>query len=125
MKPLLQLFGLVLENIWMSQTPPRRAKVTTLRKNIEDINKIDQIKSIVHDTDATWNDKFNIISARKNGFVVFEFVKSIPVSERSKYLLDIESNLCEKLDSAITLWIAPVGDKSSLRNLRGIEVKNI
>jgi DNA polymerase elongation subunit (family B) len=38
MKPLLQLFGLVLENIWMSQTPPRRAKVTTLRKNIEDIN---------------------------------------------------------------------------------------
>ena len=38
MKPLLQLLGLVLENIWMSQTPPRRAKVTTLRKNIEDIN---------------------------------------------------------------------------------------
>ena len=90
-----------------------------------EIDRIDQIKSIVHDTDATWNDKFNIISARKNGFVVFEFVKSIPVSERSKYLLDIESSLCEKLDSAITLWIAPVGDKSSLRNLRGIEVKNI
>ena len=88
-------------------------------------DRIDQIKSIVHDTDASWNDKFNIVSARKNGFVVFEFVQSIPVSERSKYLLDIESNLCEKLDSAITLWIAPVGDKSSLRNLRGIEVKNI
>jgi hypothetical protein len=88
-------------------------------------DRIDQIRSIVQKKDASWNEKFNIISARKNGFVVFEFVKSIPVSERSKYLLDIESNLCEKLDSAITIWIAPVGDKSSLRKLRGIEVKNI
>ena len=37
MKPLLQLFGLVLEDIWMSQTPPRRAKVATLKRNIEQI----------------------------------------------------------------------------------------
>ena len=42
MKPLLQLFGLVLENIWMSQTPPRRAKVTALRKNIEDIKSSEE-----------------------------------------------------------------------------------
>ena len=35
MKPLLQLFGLVLEDIWMSQKPPRRAKVTNFRKEIE------------------------------------------------------------------------------------------
>lgn len=42
MKPLLQLFGLVLENIWMSQTPPRRVKVTTLRKNIEDIKSSEE-----------------------------------------------------------------------------------
>lgn len=37
MKPLLQLFGLVLENIWLSQKPPRRAKVSQLRKVIESI----------------------------------------------------------------------------------------
>ena len=35
MKPLLQLFGLVLEDIWMSQKPPRRAKVTNFRKEID------------------------------------------------------------------------------------------
>jgi hypothetical protein len=39
MKPLLQLFGLVLEEIWMSQKPPRRAKVSTFRKEIEDIKR--------------------------------------------------------------------------------------
>ena len=37
MKPLLQLFGLVLEDIWMSQKPPRRAKVSTFKKDIENI----------------------------------------------------------------------------------------
>ena len=39
MKPLLQLFGLVLEDIWMSQKPPRRAKVSGLRSNIATITK--------------------------------------------------------------------------------------
>jgi hypothetical protein len=37
MKPLLQLFGLVLEDIWLNQKPPRRAKVTTLKREIENI----------------------------------------------------------------------------------------
>ena len=39
MKPLLQLFGLVLEDIWMSQKPPRRAKVSTLRKDIDTLKR--------------------------------------------------------------------------------------
>jgi DNA polymerase elongation subunit (family B) len=39
MKPLLQLFGLVLEDIWMSQKPPRRAKVSTLRKDIDALKR--------------------------------------------------------------------------------------
>ena len=39
MKPLLQLFGLVLEDIWMSQKPPRRAKVTNLRKDIDSLKR--------------------------------------------------------------------------------------
>jgi len=39
MKPLLQLFGLVLEQIWLSQKPPRRVKATNLKKDIENIKK--------------------------------------------------------------------------------------
>ena len=45
MKPLLQLFGLVLEEIWMTQKPPRRAKVSNFRKEINDIrNEITDYK---------------------------------------------------------------------------------
>lgn len=39
MKPLLQLFGLVLKEIWMSQKPPRRAKVTKLQEAIDKIRQ--------------------------------------------------------------------------------------
>jgi len=35
MKPLLQLFGLVLEDIWLSQKPPRRVKANNFKKDIE------------------------------------------------------------------------------------------
>ena len=38
MKPLLQLFGLVLKDIWLSQKPPRRAKVTKLQEAIDKIS---------------------------------------------------------------------------------------
>jgi len=37
MKPLLQLFGLVLKDIWLSQKPPRRVKVTKLQEAIDKI----------------------------------------------------------------------------------------
>jgi len=42
MKPLLQLFGLVLDEIWMSQKPPRRAKITAFKKEIETVVKANE-----------------------------------------------------------------------------------
>jgi DNA polymerase elongation subunit (family B) len=42
MKPLLQLFGLVLEDIWLSQKPPRRAKVSNFKKDIENIKILEE-----------------------------------------------------------------------------------
>ena len=42
MKPLLQLLGLVLENLWLSQKPPRRAKITSFNKNIETIKSLNE-----------------------------------------------------------------------------------
>ena len=42
MKPLLQLFGLVLEDIWLNQKPPRRAKVTNFKKEIENIKLVEE-----------------------------------------------------------------------------------
>ena len=38
-------------------------------------------------------------------------------------LLDLEEKLKNEIDLGITVWCEPVGDKSKLRNLRGIKIK--
>ena len=45
------------------------------------------------------------------------------ISERGILLLEVEKILKEKIDEALMIWLEPVGDKSKLRNLRGIEIK--
>ena len=38
-------------------------------------------------------------------------------------MLDFEESLKKNIDRGITIWLEPVGDKSKLRNLRGVEIK--
>lgn len=59
----------------------------------------------------------------ENGHVVFKIVESIPVKERSNYLLNLEKEIKESIDEAITIWCSAQGDKNKLRNLRGVEIK--
>ncbi len=67
---------------------------------------------------------FEIIRAESNGNVILRTEKSIQASERGVLLLDLEQILKDKVDQGITIWLEPVGDKSKLRNLRGIEIKS-
>ena len=69
-------------------------------------------------------ENFEIIRADKNGNVILKTEKSILASERGVLLLDLEQILKDKVDRGITIWLDPVGDKSKLRNLRGIEIKS-
>ena len=43
-------------------------------------------------------------------------------SERGTLLLNLEAILKKEIDDGISIWHIPLGDKNSLRNLRGIEV---
>ena len=65
-----------------------------------------------------------ITKAEPNGNVILKIEKSIQASERGILLLDLESLLKNKIDQAITIWLEPVGDKSKLRKLRGLTIKN-
>jgi hypothetical protein len=100
-------------------------ELSTQWVSLSETNRIEKIKFQLSEIDINWQSKYMVVSARDNGFVFFEFIKSIPVDERANYFLNIETYLCEKVEASITIWFAPVGDKSSLRNLRGIELKNI
>ena len=62
-------------------------------------------------------------SAESNGNVVLKIEQTIPANERGLLLLNLESNLKKNVDEGITVWLEPVGDKSKLRQLRGVEIK--
>ena len=68
-------------------------------------------------------DDFIVISCDDHGNVILKIEKVIPANERGVLLLKVEEMLKEKIDKSIVIWLEPVGDKSKLRNLRGIEIK--
>jgi Tfp pilus assembly protein PilZ len=65
---------------------------------------------------------FEIIKAPENGQIVLKIEKVIPANERGLVLLELEEKLKLAIDNGITVWCEPVGDKSKLRKLRGIEI---
>ena len=65
-----------------------------------------------------------IIAAKKDGQIIVNLAESVPVSKRGTLLLDLEEFLKEEIDPGLVVWLESLGDRNSLRNLRGIEVKS-
>jgi hypothetical protein len=58
-----------------------------------------------------------------NGDVFVELKEALPPHIRGTLLLDLEIELKAKIDASLVVWCEPLGDKSTLRNLRGIEIR--
>ena len=69
------------------------------------------------------NKDFEVTKALDNGQVVLKIGRIIPANERGLFLLELEKKLKLTINQGITIWSEPVGDKSKLRNLRGVEIK--
>ena len=65
-----------------------------------------------------------VTDVKVNGEVIVQFTEAVNSSRRGGILLDAEEYLKNNIDPGLTLWLSPLGDKNSLRNLRGIEVKS-
>jgi hypothetical protein len=90
-------------------------------KNSTESNRIKMVQSTMDSKD---NSLMNVMYCLDNGYVYLELLQAIDASQRGIMLLDFEFKLKEKLDQALTIWHTPQGDKSSLRRLRGVEVKS-
>ena len=64
---------------------------------------------------------FEVVKAPDNGQIVLRIEKIIPANVRGLLLLELEEKL-KLIDNGITIWCEPVGDKSKLRKLRGVEI---
>jgi len=67
---------------------------------------------------------FEVVECHDDGSVYFSCA-SLPVSERGAILLDLETYLKSETDPAITVWLSPLGDRSALRKLRGVNINTI
>ena len=65
---------------------------------------------------------FIVIKALDNGQVIIRIDHLIAANKRGVLLLDLESVLKKTIDHGITIWCEPVGDKSKLRQLRGVSI---
>lgn len=64
---------------------------------------------------------FEVISVPDNGQIVLKTNENISARDRGMYLLNLERKLKDAVDQGITIWLEPVGDKSKLRQLRGVQ----
>ena len=72
----------------------------------------------------TYLNEFEIFKILDDGQVIFRVQKSISSNKRALILLDLEEQLKKNVDEGLTVWFEPVGDKSRLRNLRGIKFQS-
>ena len=88
------------------------------------LNRREIINSTISNTKQDVYKNFEIIECRKDGQVIIKIVNPMPPSDRGMWLLRLESILKKEIDDGITVWAESLGDKNSLRNLRGIKVKS-
>jgi hypothetical protein len=84
--------------------------------------RVDQVKNKLEANTTHFLSQIEIVTAKADGQVIVHMKQSLPASQRGPFLLDLEDYLRE-IDQALVVWLEPLGDKNSLRNLRGIEVK--
>lgn len=91
---------------------------------LSDDQRIASIHRVVHALQPVFEEHLAIVFAKQDGQVIVRMMTPLGPSERGTLLLDFEDFLKHEVDQGITVWGESLGDKNSLRNLRGIEVKS-
>jgi hypothetical protein len=86
----------------------------------DNLSRLDQINKVLRGT--SFEEYVSPTRTFADGQIYFTFKKQIPSSARGIFLLDLELMLKDNIDAGIVIWCEPIGDKNSLRNLRGIEI---
>jgi len=69
-----------------------------------------------------FRNNLDLIFAHENGEIIFRFKNEPAPAERGEILLNLEFVLKEKVFDFLYISIEPLGDKNSLRRLRGIDI---
>lgn len=92
-------------------------------RQLSDAERLTRVMDTVRAGTADLNDVVVIAAAKEDGQIIVNLVEPTPAGKRGAVLLDLEAFLKEAIDPSLVVWLEPLGDRNSLRNLRGIEVK--
>ncbi len=92
-------------------------------RQLSDAERHARVTKALQNGAAILNDAVVIVSAKADGQVTVNLAQPQSASKRGQLLLDLEEFLKKEIDQGLTVWLEPLGDRNSLRNLRGIEVK--
>lgn len=92
--------------------------------HMSDAERIASVNKAFTEISETVDGVLEVIEGKDDGQVILRLHNPLPPHERGTVLLDVEDHLKAKVDPSIVVWLEPLGDKNSLRNLRGIEVKS-
>jgi hypothetical protein len=86
--------------------------------------RMDQVLIKLEASHEQFLNTVRVLLAKSDGQVIVQMRQEQLASKRGPLLLDIEDYLKSTIDEALCVWLEPLGDRNSLRNLRGIEVKS-
>lgn len=110
----------VTQHFANSETPtPARDWV-----DLNEPSRVDIVTRTLHASPANFLSRVRVVAAKADGQIILNMNNSLPANQRGPFLLDLEAHLKAHIDDALTVWLEPLGDRNSLRNLRGIEVKS-
>jgi hypothetical protein len=92
-------------------------------RKLSDAERQARITESLPSSTQAFNGAVVIVSAKADGQITVNLVEPLSPASRGQLLLDLEEFLKKEIDPGLTVWLEPLGDRNSLRNLRGIEVK--
>lgn len=88
--------------------------------NMDHNARLSAINSAVAGT--SFQDCLRFTKALDTGAVYAILLRPLGPGDRGAILLDAEEFLKKKVDQGINIWCEPIGDRNSLRNLRGVQI---
>ena len=103
-------------------TSEKTQTVTNFWTDLSDDKRRDLVNKELRKDESL--NEFEVYQMLNDGQIVFKVSKTIPSNKRGEILLDLEDKLKKNIDIGLTVWFEPVGDKSKLRNLRGVKISS-
>lgn len=92
--------------------------------SLDDDQRVALISAAIEKGPEQYCSQIEVATAKEDGQVIVRLKAPLAASHRGSLLLDFEAYLKRTIDDALVVWLETLGDRNSLRNLRGIEVKS-